>query len=248
MGRGANGQRLPAALCLSAGLFAAACGSEGGDPGAQSTRPDSYSEAPDDPTQLPSDAAGNLPHLTTHSTDVPDPEPEPEPADCEVQTLSSCVSDALDELTHCLAGGHGGAFPVDTSRCELAEAGAVVTFSQAVPRWGTAFALNFVLDVAGQTCASYAERGASIGLPSHIELVTAQHTVTLETADDLQRSLTCNGVSVSFRQSNLSQCREPKPMPTPELMDQTLDGTYQVFPMLQANRRIFNCRFPTQGL
>jgi len=243
-----NGKRLPASLCLIAGLFAAACGSAGGDPGAQSTSPDSDSEVTDDPTELPSDAAGNLPNLTTHSTDEPDPEPEPEPADCEVHTLSACVTDALDELSNCLVAGHGGAFPVDTSRCELAEAEAVVTFSQAVPRWGTAFALNFVLDVAGQTCASYAERGAPTGPTAQIELVTAQHTVTLDTADDLQRNLTCNGVSVSFRQSNLSSCREPKPMPTPELMDQTLDGTYQVFPMLQSNRCIFNCRFPTQGL
>jgi hypothetical protein len=46
-------------------------------------------------------------------------------------------------------------------------------------------------------------------------------------------------------QSNLSRCREPKPTPTPELIDQTRDGLYEVAPRLQSDRRVFNCRFPS---
>jgi hypothetical protein len=223
-------------------LWCSACGSGGGDAGSPSTGTDTAG-AGGSSTNDPPDSPGDLPNLNTDPNDTPDPSLEPEPADCEVLALSSCVTEALDALSSCLAAGHGGAFAEDTSRCELPEAGAVVTFSQAVPRWSTAFALSFVLDVEGQTCASYAERSTGQGVASGIDLMVGQHSVTLETAADASRTLTCNGVSAGFQQSNLSRCRESQVMPTPELMDQTLDGVYQVFPMLQSNRRVFNCRF-----
>jgi hypothetical protein len=98
-----------------------------------------------------------------------------------VLALTSCVTEALDELSNCLVAGHGGTFSEDT--------------------------------------------------------------VTLDTTADLQLTLTCNGTSASFRQSNLAGCHDSKVAPSPVLADQTLDGRYQVFPMQQSNRRIFNCRF-----
>jgi hypothetical protein len=185
-----------------------------------------------------------LPNLGTQPDDTPDETSEPEPPDCEVLALDSCVIAAIDELSNCLAAGHGGGFAEDLSSCELPEADAVVTFSQAVPRWNTSFALSFVLDVGGETCGRYTELVSAQGVVPDLELVTAQHNVSLVTSADLRRTLSCDGVSVSFLQSNLSQCREPHPMPTPELGDQTLNGVYEVFPMRQSNRRIFNCQFP----
>jgi hypothetical protein len=240
---GAHGKQCTVLLCLIGSMLGSACGSGGGDAGSGSSAAGNDS-SDDGSSEQASDAPGNLPNLNTDPTDVRDPQPESEPADCEVLTLTPCVTEALDELTQCLAAGHGGSFSADRSRCELPEADAVLTFSQAVPRWSTAFALGFVLEVAGQKCASYGERADTQGgIPAVIDLVTAQHTVKLETASDLQRTLTCDGTTVRFRQSNLSQCRSSAAMPTPELTDQTLDGTYSVSPMLQSNTRVFNCGF-----
>lgn len=235
-------KRWLASLSLIGVLSGLACGSGSGGP-ARNTDTDPSDTNDGTPTDQPSDTTGNLPNLSTDPSDNPAETPAPEPVDCEVLTLTACVTEALDELSNCLAASHGGTFTEDHSRCDLPEADAVVAFSQAVPRWSTAFALSFTLEVAGETCARYAERGSNAGIPDGIDLSTAQHVVSLETAPDLQRTLTCNGTTVSFRQSNLSQCHESKAMPTPELTDQTLDGLYQVSPMLQSNRRIFNCRF-----
>jgi hypothetical protein len=231
-----------ASLSLIGVLSTLACGSGSGGP-ARNTDTDPSDTDDGTPTDQPSDTTGNLPNLSTDPSDNPTEIPPPEPVDCEVLALTSCVTEALDELSNCLAAGHGGTFTEDHFRCDLPEADAVVTFSQVVPRWSTAFDLSFTLDVAGETCARYAESGDGQGLPDDIDLSTAQHTVRLETGPDLQRTLTCNGTSVSFRQSNLSQCHDSKVMPTPELADQTRDGLYQVFPMQQSNRRIFNCQF-----
>jgi hypothetical protein len=230
-------------LCLIGVLLAPACGSGSGGSRSQNTDTDTAHSNDGNPTDQPSDTPGNLPNLSSDPSDTPEQTPASEPVDCEVLALTSCVTEALDELSNCLVAGHGGTFGEDTSRCDLSEADAVVTFSQAVPRWSTAFALSFTLDVAGQTCARYAEHANGQSLPANIELVTAQHTVTLDTAADLQRTLSCNGISASFRQSNLAGCHDAKVAPSPELVDQTLDGLYQVFPMQQSNRRIFNCRF-----
>jgi hypothetical protein len=190
-----------------------------------------------------SQSPGTLPNLGTDPNDDPAPEPAAEPADCEELPLGACVTAALDELSGCHAAGHGGTFAADTSRCDLPEADAVVTFTSAVPRWSTAFALGFALDVAGQRCASYAERPRGEGVAAGIDLATAQHQVKLETASDSTRTLTCDGEAVSFQQANLARCQDSQRMPTPELMDQTLDGVYRVSPMLQSDRSIFNCQF-----
>lgn len=237
-----RGWRCGASLILVGGLLGAGCGSGSRSSGV----PSGGADAPDaagGSSGADSEAPGTLPNLSTDPDETAEPNPEPEPPDCEVQALTACVTRALDELSSCLAAGHGGVFGEDTSRCDLAEADAVVTFGSAVPRWSTAFALSFVLDVAGQRCASYAERSTGQGVPAGIELVTRQHQVTLETASDSTRTLTCDGVSVGFQQSNLSRCRESQQMPTPELTDQTLDGVYRVSPMLQSNQSVFNCRF-----
>lgn len=227
---------------LIAGLCVAACGSGGGD-AAPSPGDVGAAGAGGGSAGASSQSPGNLPNLSSDPNDDPAPDPEAEPADCEVLRLGACVTAALDELSSCLAAGHGGAFAEDTSRCDLPEADAVVTFTSAVPRWSTAFALGFALDVAGQRCASYAERPAGEGVASGIDLFTAQHQVTLETASDSTRTLTCNGEAVSFQQANLSRCHDSQRMPTPELMDRTLDGVYRVSPMLQSDRSIFNCQF-----
>lgn len=161
--------------------------------------------------------------------------------------LAPCVESALDELSNCLAAGHGGTFGADTSRCDLPEADAVVTFGEPVPRWSTAFPLSFVLDVGGSTCARYTERPSAQGVLPDIELITAGHEITLETAADLERTLRCDGASVAYRQHLLTACSDRQPTPTPELADQTSNGVYQVFPMLQADRRLFNCQFPPIG-
>ena len=244
-----NGRRRVATLYLVGGLWVSACGSGGGDPPASSSNTDtspggSSGSGGGSSMEQPPDPPGNLPNLGTEPGDPTDEE-SPEPADCEVLALAPCVTSALDALSSCLAAGHGGTFGEDTSRCDLPEADAVVTFSQAVPRWSTAFALGFVLDVGGNTCGRYTESSEGQSVASSIELITAQHEVTLETTADLQRTLTCDGVSVRFQQSNLARCRDSQAMPTPELADQTLNGVYQVSPMQQSNRRIFNCQFPS---
>jgi hypothetical protein len=245
--KGVNGRRGKTALYLIGALLGSACGSDEKQPA--TSDPAADTDTTDTNTGSGDPSPGNLPNLSTHSTPTPDPVPDPEPADCQVLALTSCVQDALDELSACLAASHGGTFAADSSSCVLSEGDAVVSFSQAVPRWSSAFALNFAIDVAGQTCATYAEQGgAQSSIPVAIDLVTAQHSVQLETADDLQRTLTCNGTRVSFRQSNLSQCHATSTaMPTPELTDQTLDGTYSVSPMMQANTRVFNCRFTSNN-
>jgi hypothetical protein len=237
---------LIASLSLIGVLLSASCDSESGNP-ARNTDTGPSDPSGDTSTDQPADTPDNLPNLSTDPSEPSAETPTPEPVDCEVLTLTSCVTEALDELSNCLAAGHGGTFTEDHSRCDLPEADAVVTFSQAVPRFNSAFALSFTLEVAGENCARYAERGNGQGIPDAIELSTAQHIVSLEMAPDLQRTLTCNGTSVSFRQSKLSECHDSKAMPTPELIDQTLDGLYQVSPMQQSNRRIFNCRFMANG-
>jgi hypothetical protein len=241
---GQSAQRLLAPLFVVSGMLALACGSGSGKAPDTGTDTDSTTTTPDDTTP---DTPGNLPNLSTHSQDPPAPDLPPEPADCEVLALGSCVTDALDELSSCLAAGHGGTFNADATRCELAEASAVVTFSQAVPRWSNAAALGFELAVNGQDCASYSETREGSGIAGSIVLTTAQHSVTLDTAADQRRTLTCDGVTLSFVQSNLSQCRESKPMPTPELMDSTQSGVFSVSPLMQSSSRIFNCQFPAPG-
>jgi hypothetical protein len=232
-------------------MLALACGSGEGktaDPGADTDSGSSSTTPADDEDDTTPDTPGTLPNLSTHSDDPADGPPAEElpmePADCEVVTLASCVEDALDELSNCLAAGHGGTFNEDNTRCELAEAGAVVSFSEAVPRWSNAPALSFELAVAGQTCGSYSEipEGSS-SFAGTIQLVTGEHEVTLVTAADQQRTLTCNGATVSFFQYKLSQCRESTAMPTPELMDQTQTGVFSVSPLMMSNTRIFNCQF-----
>lgn len=222
-------------VCLIGWMLSLACGS--GNGGSPPTDTDT------DDTETPADPPGNLPNLSTHSNDVPPQEEPEEPADCEVLTLSSCVNAALEELSGCLAAGHGGAFAEDRASCALTEADALVTFPSAIPRWSSTPELSFVLEVSGQTCARYTEQAGEGAFP-RIELVTAQHSVTFETAADLRSTLSCDGVSVSFAQSSLSGCQDPKPTPTPELMDQTRDGLYEVSPRLHSDRRVFSCRFP----
>jgi hypothetical protein len=227
-------------------MLAFACGSGQGktaDPGSD-TDSGSSRTAPDDEDDPTPETPGNLPNLSTRSDDPAADDPPTEPADCEVLTLASCVEDALDELSNCLAAGHGGTFNEDNTRCELAEASAVVTFSEAVPRWSNAPALSFELAVAGQTCGSYSETPeGSSSFAGTIQLVTGEHDVTLVTAADQQRTLTCNGATVSFLQHNLSQCRDSTAMPTPELMDQTQTGVFSVSPLMMSNTHIFNCQF-----
>jgi len=228
-------RRWPVSLWLIGAILGSACGSGSDDPGSQGTPTDTDDNASTTPD--------NLPNLSTHSSDVPDPNLPAEPADCDVIELTSCVASALDELSNCLSAGHGGTFSTDLSRCELTEANADVTFDQPVPRWSNALELHFAIHTGGEVCALYAEHPQQ-GFASAIDLATKHHRVTVQTAEDLQRTLTCDDVSVTFRQSNLSQCHESKVAPTPELVDQTLDGVYQVSPMQQSNRRIFNCVFP----
>ncbi len=221
--------------CVLGGcLLATACGSNGGD--APTGAADGSDEASDS-------TPGNLPNLSTNSGDLPgEPEPE-EPADCAVQELTACVDAALDELSGCLAASHGGAFSEARSSCALSEGDATLSFAEPVPRWNTAFLLSFSIDVAGQSCASYAESAESGSIPSRIELVTSGHRVTLETAADNQSTLTCDGVSARFEQSKLSGCKESKTFPSPELMDRTLSGVYEVSPRSRSNQRVFSCSF-----
>lgn len=228
--------RWPAVLCLIGAMLG--CGSGSGRPA--DTNTDS------DDTSTPDETPGNLPNLSTHSGDVPAQEQPAEPADCAVLDLSDCVTAALDELSSCLAAGHGGEMASDLSSCSLAEANATVAFDRAVPRWSTPPLLSFSIQIAGEICARYVEHDEGGPIPE-IALTTGHHQVTFTMGSDNQSTLLCNDASASFQQSQLSGCREPKPMPTPELTDQIRDGFYEVAPRLQSNRRVFNCQFPSSS-